>query len=801
MRTITLLLATAVLAAVAAPAATASSAQTGSSACEKRVAFALAEVTTAGCLTQVGSAPDRWETADAVKLNGLPVPVVPGTKLALTGPADGAPGGRIAVQTELAVAGLMLHRGSLQLELPAGGPGEERQLRSLALPAGQKLFGLSARGTAELRLGVGADGRGYTILGATLVLPELFKAGPAQNAGGITGEVKVRVDAAGVHADAVKIQVENAYVGQVNLKSLCLSYTGAGSATDPCGVPLYGAQPFISCPSRPGVARWDGSASLVLPTASATEVGVFAGVADGGFSYGGGFVTNLGTQVPLAQGVFLDRVGLAVCAGPPLKVKGAAGIQFGPDFQGHKAMLLDGSVEYTDSRPWVIDARGTLTLFDRRVAGGYLIYKSAGSIDFGFDAGFDFAILTLRGEVAGWYESSRAAFNVLGNGDVCVKKIDKCANSQVAVSSRGAAGCIKVGSGWFSFNVGAGYEWRTRDLNFMAKSCNVQGYTVARSAVIAADGTRRVRIGRDPGVVLRIEGDDAPPRVALEGPGGRRIVSSRDGAVLDARNHLILENPDDRSTHVAIARPAPGVWKVRPLAGSARIVGIRQAYVAEPPRVEADVEKVDDRTFVLRYRVAALKGHKVRFIEDGDADPSDGAAKRPTVDDVTEQLGTAEGRTCPGARNLRGDLGKPRCGSIRFTAEEGSDPTRHIHAVIEDAGGEFDGIQEDLAGFRAEAAPRPPRPRNVRVRRTRNGIVVSWDAPEFGIYHDVHVTTSDGRRLVFTHREQADREVIEGIGRRVGVRMRVVAIDNDTLRQSRPAQVRLRPGRGAARSR
>jgi hypothetical protein len=639
------------------------------------------------------------------------------------------------------------------------------------------------------------------MLAATLALPEMFKNGPGQGAGSLTGDVAVRIDAAGVRADAVKIQVANAYVGQVNLRSLCLSYTGAGSSAAPCSPPLFGAQPFISCPSRPGVARWDGSAALVLPTASATEVGVFAGVADSRFSYAGGFATNLGTQAPLAPGVFLDRVGLAVCAGPPLQVKGAAGIQFGPDFQGHKAMLLDGTVEYTDSRPWVIDARGALTLFDRRVAGGYLVYKSAGSIDFGFDAGFDFAIVTLNGRVAGWYEASRNTFNVLGDGSVCVKRIDRCATSQVAVSSRGAAGCIQVGSGWFSFNVGAGYEWRTRDVNFMARSCNVQGYTVARSAVIAAGGQRStVQIERDVGVVLRIEGEDAPPRVVLEGPRGRRIASSRDGAVLDARDHLILENPNDKSTHVAIARPAPGEWTVRSLDGSEPIVGIRQAYVADPPRVEADVEAVADDAYVLRYRVAALPGHRVRFIEDGDAEPSDGAEPHPETDDVTRELGVADGEPCPGARDLRGDLGRFHCGSIRFRAEEGHDPTRHVHAVLEDARGEFDGVVDDLARFRADPLARPARPRAVRVSRSGDGIAVRWRAPERGTYHDVHLVTSDGRRLVLTHRETAHREVFADIGRRVGVRVRVVAFDSDTLRPSRPTVVRLRPGRRTAQN-
>src|SRR5206468_12525218 len=47
--------------------------------CKKQVAFGLVEATTSGCLTEVAS--NRWESTDTVNVNGLPLPVVPGTKL------------------------------------------------------------------------------------------------------------------------------------------------------------------------------------------------------------------------------------------------------------------------------------------------------------------------------------------------------------------------------------------------------------------------------------------------------------------------------------------------------------------------------------------------------------------------------------------------------------------------------------------------------------------------------------------------------------------------------------------------
>ena len=127
-------------------------------ACEQRVAFALTEVTTAGCLTQVASAPDRWETSDAVVLNGLRLPVAPGTRLVLTGPGADAPGGRVAVRTEIAVAGLVVQRGVLEAELPAGGPGEERASGPSPCPPGRRCSASARAGTPSC--GSGATGTG-----------------------------------------------------------------------------------------------------------------------------------------------------------------------------------------------------------------------------------------------------------------------------------------------------------------------------------------------------------------------------------------------------------------------------------------------------------------------------------------------------------------------------------------------------------------------------------------------------------------------------------------------------------------
>ena len=83
------------------------------------------------------------------------------------------------------------------------------------------------------------------------------------------------------------------------------------------------------------------------------------------------------------------------------------GIRFGPNFNGTQAAFLTGSVKYTDSRPWVLEADGSLSLFDKQVASGFLKYQSDGAIDFGFDVNWDFySVLDITGGVRGWYQPS-----------------------------------------------------------------------------------------------------------------------------------------------------------------------------------------------------------------------------------------------------------------------------------------------------------------------------------------------------------------------------------------------------------
>jgi hypothetical protein len=767
--------------------------------CEKRVAFGLVEATTDGCLTE--SEPQQWESTDTVTVNGLALPVAPGGRLVLSGPSERAPGGHLSVRTVVTLAGVTVHEGLLELDLPQGGQGDEAEAVAFRPAQDQRLFGLRVGGSAALRLGYGADGRHYSLFRVVLNLPELFRSGPERDAGGLTATVGVRVDDRGVQADAVKAEVANADIGQIAIKNLCLSYTAAGTTTTtPCSPPAFGAQPLLTCSTGTDVSRWDGSAVIVLPTKSATEVGVFAGVRGDAFSYAGAQVTGLGEAVPLATGVYLDRVGLAICVTPPpLRFTGAAAVRFGPEFAGQQAALLDGQMEYVDSRPWVISARGGLSLFGRQVAGGYLTYKSSGSVDFGFNAGFDFTVARVSAAVNGWIETRQPVrFNVDGRGEVCVAAV-ACAQGEVTVSTVGLAGCftlleysepfLVLDSDWAWYapwrvhwerrtsrvSAGMGYAWSPGRLDVMGNSCDVGPYRAVRLATAAAQGGRRLTLPREAVVALRVEGTTAPPKLVITGPDGRRVVSPSEAGDIVEGSHVIVEDPAERATHVLIVRPR-GSWTLETQPGSSPIADVRQA---ESDAAATVVGRVGGRgsSRVLGYAYA-VDGQEVTFVERSD-DRSE-----------AKVLGRAAGKPCRGQKDGPGDRGRPLCGRLRFTPGSGAAGTRRIYAIVTN-----DGITVDerlLTTYRTAGDPRPPRPRDLRLRRRGSTVIVTWRSPAHLRQDDVRVVQGSGETDLRIHRGARDRVVLRGVRPRMRLRVTVVARDA-RLRASRPARAGLRP--------
>ena len=785
-------------------AALAAGPRAGVGSCSTNVAFGLVEATTTGCLQQVTA--DQWQATTTVNVNGVPITPIAGTTLVLTGPSTAPPGGRISVQTpDVKIGAVTIAKGTINWNLPAGTKGEEKPVISSGMVNGEKLFGFAISGSAEIRIGWDATNNlhYFKFLG-NLALPSIFKNGPGAEAGGLTAAVGLRVDAAGLHADTVKAQISNAYIGALQVKNLCLSYVGAGSSTTPCSPPLFGAQPFLTCQSPGNVARWDGSAEVVLPTADRPAIGVYAGVQNGLFSYAGGQATHLGNSVPIAQGVYLDNVALAVCVTPPpLAFKGGAGVNIGATVNGTAPVTVNGSLQYTDSRPWVIEARGNVQVFGRPVADGFFRYMSDNTIDFGFSANFDFKVASVSGSVAGWVEArTPVRFNVVGNGKVCLASV-ACSSGEVTASSVGLAGCFTLldipypvivkDSDWVWYKPwkvhtethrkrvrgGVGVRWPNGSPSLMGDSCDIGPYQATRSARAAAAGTFRLTVAPGSAVLaLQVQGRAAAPKLELIAPDGTRYSSPRAAAKIVAGKEVFAQDSRNATTAVDIATPRAGEWTVRPLGGSA-IVAIRRANVDPPATILAGVGGSGLHR-ILGYSYQPDPQHSTRFVEQGA--------------DYEQELGPAAGQPCPADA---GDRSRPLCGRIEFTPDGGPRGERRIYAVTT-MNGEITSKQL-VATYDAPAEPEPSEVPAMKVQRSNGGLRISW-APSHApmaeakpMVYDIDVNLSDGRKLLVVVRSFDHDATVADVSTDVQAKVTVAAVRSDET-QGKQRTVTLKPG-------
>jgi hypothetical protein len=815
-----------------------------SASCLKQVTFALLDARTSGCLVPVSTNPDVWESTDPVNVNGIPMQAVAGTKLVLKAPTTSIPGGAIAVSTSITLGGATVFSGSFDQALPAGGPGDLKPLATLSPPAGTKIKGFSLGGSVSVMLGKDATGdqQGYARFELIVKLPDAFKNGPGQGAGGLTGTAAIRTDATGVHADTLKLEISNAYVGQVLLKNVCLSYVAAASLASPCQPPKFGATPLLECKTT-GTDRWDGSALIQLPTADKPDVGVFAGVSNGSFAYAGAQVTNLGNSAPLVQGVYLDKIGLAICVNPaPTTIKGAVGLRFGPSFNGTSAAYLNGSIQYTDSRPWVIQARGSLALYGKDVASGYLTYKSDGAIDFGFAVAWNFyGVLDLNGAVNGWYQPARtlttygldlrdpvnqqrnaayqtcvrniflcaitgrlgssqaglaqipriatgqtteaAKFDVYGNAKVCVVKI-VCVGGEAAVSSVGVAGCAEI----TVFGYPSPYFWGVRWVSVKIRAG--AGYkwgsgrvdTMGSSCDVGGYRAQKsAQIAASGVTTIKLA---RAPAVALRitGRGGAPRVSftSPDGSRIMVNRAGQLK----RNKYYFVEDPrddTTSIVIVRPAPGTWTIHTLPGSPTVTGA---AEAPVTPDPSAAARV----LDHGAMRELQyELESDPNHTVTFVERGGNYEQEIGTAHGTPClknapiHGKRPANAYMAHPSitCGLIVFKPAAGPAGVRNIFAVVTDHGEPVDDFK--VASYTARGEGIPARPANLRITRQGSTVQITWNPSAGADDYDVDVTLSDGAKVVDVMGSKARHVVLHGISPALGVSATVRGLRSDDV--------------------
>ncbi|HEY1330859.1 MAG TPA: hypothetical protein VGH10_05225, partial [Actinomycetota bacterium] len=361
-----------------------------------------------------------------------------------------------------------------------------------------------------------------------------------------------------------------------------------------------------------------------------------------------------------------------------------------------------------------------------------------------------------EGQITGWIDGA-SAFNFQGSGAVKAGPFSQ--GGEGVVSSDGIAVCRNG----FGPDVGFGYAWSGNDTRIFAGSCNIGPWVVERAAGAAQVRRtfRSVSVGRgEPVAVFSVVGTTLPPRVELTGPGGRVLaVTPEDpaGGVDDGRV-LLFQNQADRTTYIAVDRPAAGLYRLSLVPGSPPVERFRAAQALSRPAVRGRVTGKGHRR-ALRYRFKRERGRSVVFYEQGR--------------DTRKRL-----------RHTR----RP-AGTIRFTVPDGRAGRRDIVAIVSQNGrAQSAGV---IATYIAPPARRPTRPAHLRARVRRGRLVVHWARARRAASYEVRVHVSDGRRLLFLPKNGRRTVRLHGVrrGQRARVTVRGVSAKG---RLGRRASVRAR---------
>jgi hypothetical protein len=638
----------------------------------------------AGCFKQVGG---RLETSDELKVNGLTIEPRAGATVVI----DEAKRRIYSRGVTTARAGIIpVQVGVLDWSIK-----DENKVRVDQFDlgdAGGKLFGFPLTGSAEVDFE-----NGSTAIAAHVGLPKFL--------GGVTGDITIRTDnERGLRLDGLVIKVPSALIGPVQVKDLVLTYLEAGSV-------------------------WQGSATLLLPPSPpGPRLDAAIGFREGGFDYGRGEYTFTSPGLALGAGVFLNKIRFSVnVQPPPTRIAGGVTLSAGPQIAGRSALGIEGDISYTfpnPPAPAVLRADGSATLASVPFLKAFAEYRSSGYFGFGADLDYFFVkdLVGIRAGVNGWF--TEHAFNIDGKGTICV---GYCFDAEAVLSSEGIAACGGVEVWGTEVELGFGYKW-SGGLSIMVLSCDVGPFRAVEAA--QADGSHDFTLPSGlPLATAAFRGTTAPPKVTLEGPGGERVTTppEADGKVLDGR-FLLFQNPDDKTTYVAINKPSAGRWKVTTASGTSgsprldlraaqasSLEDVRVAHGLPEPSVKASVGgRGHSRT--LTYSVRQIAGQRVHFEEVGEG--------------VGRRIGTATGRR----------------GTIRFAPGDGPKGRRRIVAQVESYGNPRENV--DVATYTAPAPAKPAHPAGVKLRRKGSRVTVTWRPARRAARYLVRATLTDGRKLV-----------------------------------------------------
>jgi hypothetical protein len=657
--------------------------------------FAAVDVIADACLTKQG---DAYIATGGVKINGLRIELGSGKlKFDIKKREITSSGATVTVK----VGDTVLFKDDIDWTLPKG---SIASLGTIDIPGAGDLLGFPLKGSIEIKL----RGGGVEIP-VHLALPALF--------GGVTGDVTVRADnVAGVHLRELHVKVGDALIGPLEIKDLFFDYDADN-------------------------VSWAGGAKVILPPQPpGPSIESKLGFSHGDLDY-------LSAEVTLPPGVFLDpfavtqlkKIRFSLATKPSLQLKGGITIDAGPQIAGVAAVSVDGDLTFTLGNPAILRVDGRISLVSIPLATAFFELRTNGYVGFGGHLGYEYSGFSATADVSGWLFKS--AFNVEASANICLGDLG-CAGGDVVFSSVGFAGCAKT----FIADFGAGYTWG-EGVDLMFTGCDVGPYRATASAA-QAGGARSVTFGKGlPSGFVGVQGDGAPPHVALVGPGGQRIEDTP-GAKSETATSIAFHNPQTNTTYFVLKAPAAGTWTVEPAADSTPITAVQAADGLKDPKITGSVKRGAGRGRVLSYNVTPRPGQKVTFAEKGPA--------------AAQPIGTArEGR-----------------GTLRFTPADGPGGPRKIIALVSSYGKPR--AQITVATYVAPPPAKPATVKRLKARRSGTRLAVSWSTATNAKRYELRATLSDGRRLRV--RQKGTRFTIPAVATRTRATITVVGLKADGTR-------------------
>jgi len=431
---------------------------------------------------------------------------------------------------------------------------------------------------------------------------------------------------------------------------VCAKYTGTGEEFNLWGRNFGGISQFTACYDF-HAEQWTLTGLFKLPDAvkRINRVNVKLGWIKG-WNWNEGQIEFDGLQIPLAGGVFLQRIGgkfyRDFTVAPPVSSNFAitAGLSFGPQLNGKDAAFITKQYPFLDgaelfsldgegvlqiwAEPALYKLRGNIlmlrgTPYQAVLADGNVEFYSSGRFDLSGELRLAVPIFHwgIDGQVSGFLDTQRNVVQLTGTTTVTVPFVGQ-AQAQVLSNNGALAVCISRNGKYSAGGVFNYFQFKAS--LFSAGTCEIGNYTITApddptptapkpgdaSASRASDSRHLLRLPDHlTGTTIAVHGSGAPPLVELRGPGLTMRTPSGSRGLLN--NQVFLEKVQSSdTTYITLYSPHGGSYMISSLPGSAPITSVRAALPAPRAKLKVHLSGTECKR-TLKYTATVPGGESV----------------------------------------------------------------------------------------------------------------------------------------------------------------------------------------------